>query len=84
MVEIELKHVQLLRETIDNASVSSATRSLAVRVFCNEFKPNGPQAPRTSDDTAKWTKVDTDHVLELSYDFPRLANYLVERVVAAE
>ena len=83
MVHIELKHVQGLRDLIEDASVSMASRSLAVRHFCNNFKASAPEPDRKGDHLM-WTKVDTEHLLAISSDHSAPSNYLVERVVAAE
>ena len=83
MVEIELKHVQDLRDVVTDSSRSMDERSLAVRRFCNDYKANAPQPPRASDDHTRWTKVDTEHLLEISTTPAALSNYLVERVAAA-
>ena len=83
MIEIRVGDVKGLQELIDDASVPLAERALGVRRFCNEFKPSAPQADRGVGDKTLWTKVDTDHLLAISSDLPKLSNYLVERVVAA-
>ena len=84
MVEIEVGAVRSLQETVNDQRVSMANRSLAVRRFCYEHKASAPLPPRPADDIALWTKVDTEHLLAISGDAPLLANYLVERIVAAE
>ena len=83
MVEIKVGDVKGLQELIDDASIPLAERARGVRRFCNTFKPSAPQPARGADDEALWTKVDTDHLLAISSDLPKLSNYLVERVVAA-
>ena len=84
MVEIKVEAVRDLQLIVDDATVSTADRSLAVRRFCNEYKASGPRLPHRPVDTSVWAKVDTDHLLTISGNMPLLANYLVERVVAAE
>ena len=84
MVDVELRHVQRLKDEVADQSVTKAKRELAVRVFCNEFKASAPQPERAPDDPTLWTSIDTDHLLEISYQSAALENYLIERVVAAE
>lgn len=84
MVDVELKHVQQLRGEVTDSSVPIAKRELAIRRFCNEFKPSAPQPPRAPGDPTVWTSIDTEHLLEISTNGAALENYLTERVVAAE
>ncbi len=83
MVDVRVEVVRDLQILIDDASVSIDKRSLEVRRFCNEYKPSAPGERRVDGDGSLWTKVDTDYLLTISSDMPVLANYLVERVVAA-
>ena len=84
MVEIEVGAVRVLQETVADQRISLANRSLAVRRFCHEHQASAPQPLRPKDGPLHWTKVDTEHLLEISNDAPLLANYLVERIVAAK
>ena len=84
MVKVRVEAVRQLQQLVNDASISKASRSLTVRRFCNEHKASAPDHARWLHDGSMWTKVDTDHLLEISSDMPLLANYLIERVVAAE
>ena len=83
MVLVRVETVQALQQSVNDGRISTASRSLLVRRFCNEYKPSGPETDHRSDDESRWTRVDTDHLLTISSDMARLSNYLVERVVAA-
>ena len=84
MVDIELTDVSRLRHIVENTSIPVAERSLAVRRFCNEIKASAPVADRPPEDASVWTKVDMEHLLEISANMHALSNYLIERVVAAD
>ena len=83
MVEIQVGPVRDLQRLVNDSRLSLKDRSLAVRRFCNEYKPSAFANARDADDTSAWTLVDTEHLLTISSDMLKLENYLVERVVAA-
>ena len=83
LVQIRAEIVRDLQTSVNKSETSVADRSLMVRRFCNEYKPNGPAQTHAEGDEGHWTKVDTDHLLTISSDMALLSNYLVERMVAA-
>ena len=84
MIDIELHHVRTLKDFVEDTTNPLADRELAVRRFCFNHRPNAPMADRAGDDASVWTKVDTEHLLELSPNMHAVSSYLIERVVAAE
>ena len=83
MVEIQLSDVRELQVRAANTCEPHSSRALAVRRFCFLHRANGPVSDRASEDTALWTKIDTEHLLEISSNMHAVSNYLIERVVAA-
>ena len=83
MVEIQLSDVQRLQSLAANTSKPHAERALEIRRFCFLHKASAPIPDRAPDDSSLWTKVDTEHLLEISSNMHAVSNYLIERVVAA-
>ena len=83
-MKIRVEAIRELQQLVNDASISKVSRSLTIREFCNAHKASAPEHARWLHDGSMWTNVDTEHLLEISNDMPLLANYLIERVVAAE
>ena len=83
LVQVLLSTVQELHRLSDDATVSIAKRSLAVRRFCNKYKASAPGSGLAPADPSLWASVDTDHLLTISSNMALLSDYLTMRVVAA-